>query len=131
MQLMHELWSWTLRSEWEWESECVWCVCGVCVCVLVFSTGIPEWSCWRKINFMLTFMFLWICTDVSEQERNGSGAVCLWPEVIWALNIRASVIRFLSKCGKVQQRRVCELGRTMFNRFSFMFCLWIVLLEMV
>ncbi len=45
----------------------------VCVCVLVFSTGIPEWSCWRKIYFMLTFMFLWICTDVSEQKEMGPG----------------------------------------------------------
>ncbi len=75
------------------------CVC-VCVCVLVFSAGIPEWSCWRKINFMLTFMFLWICTDVSEQKEMGPGLyVVTWS--YWALYIRASVIRFLSKCGKV------------------------------
>ncbi len=50
MQLMHELWSWTLRSEWEWESECV-CVC-VCVywySVLVFQNeAVEEKSilCW-------------------------------------------------------------------------------------
>ncbi len=102
----------------KWVRECV------CVCVLVFSTGIPEWSCWRKIHFIADFHVSVNMYRCVWAKRNGS--VCLWPEVIWALNIRASVIRFLSKCGKVQLRRVCELfvvalGRTMFNRLSFMF----------
>ncbi len=102
----------------EWVRACV-CVC-VCVC-----TGIQYWysrmKLLKKNQFYADFHVSVNMYRCVWAERNGSGAVCLWPEVIWALNIRASVIRFLSKCGKVQQRRVCELGRTMFNRFSFMF----------
>ncbi len=100
------------------------CVC-VCVCVLVFS-WYSRMKLLKKNPFYADFHVSVNMYRCVWAERNGSGAVCLWPEVIWALNIRASVIRFLSKCGKVQQWRVCELfvvalGRTMFNRFSFMF----------
>ncbi len=92
----------------------------VCVC-----TGIQYWySRMKLLKKNLFYADFHVSVNMYRcvwAERNGSGAVCLWPGVIWALNIRASVIRFLSKCGKVQLRRVCELGRTMFNRFSFMF----------
>ncbi len=45
----------------------------VCVCV---CAGIQYWYSRMKLlkkNFMLTFMFLWICTDVSEQKEMGPG----------------------------------------------------------